>query len=59
MKKIDRITTIELDGRVLKRLYSGTTFVDAEITPEALATDLADSAKILCAVIQRRLAIAS
>lgn len=54
MKKIDRITIIELDGKVLARCYTGNSFMDAELTPEALAVTIADGAKVLCGVIQRR-----
>jgi len=54
MKKIDRITTIELEGKVVKRLYTGTSFVDAEISPEAALVDIADSSKVVVAVLQRR-----
>lgn len=53
MKKIDRITMIELDGKVTARLYHGNTFVDAEMTTAALAVLIADAAKLLCAVHQR------
>lgn len=53
MKKIDRIVTIELDGKVLKRLYTGSTYVDAEISVDALALDISDSARVLHSVHQR------
>jgi hypothetical protein len=52
-KKINNITIIELDGKVLLRLYTGTNFVDAEISPLALGVLVADAAKVLCAVFQR------
>lgn len=52
-QKINKVTIIELDGKVLMRLYTGNNFVDAEITPAGLAVVVADGAKVLCSVIQR------
>lgn len=53
MKQIDRFVLIELDGKVRVRCYTGSTFVDADITTSALALLVSDGARLLCAIHQK------
>jgi len=55
MKKIDNIRPLELDGKITLRLYTGSNFVDAEISLMTAINLIHDLTGILRGAIQRLL----